>query len=526
MLFQTKKTNFKIIIYVFIIFLIFGFSLARAEEEIVQESQNDNNAIEIEINDTPDESVVEDNMSEETEEEVSGQDLAEEDVPILIDESSTTVEQVTNQYEEISDNLDETDIDSLAEIASSTEQITASGTEEILDEDPIIFVFDGLEAENEASSSLNIDDSFQVASTSSSTVDLISEDKNSSSTDSVSSSTEKLFEESLDNGASSNNNGVSIISKESEIIAQWQMLASSSDDSKDIGVQILPSGEYEVDKNYKACVLVKDSGNPISASASIYYPKNIAFDKNSREACGQIKNELKLEKVLQEDALNIVCNQIRNNNNNLLSWYKNEKTADTYNYENVCGTEGFLNKNKASLFCAESSLSYDDPAGEYQVLVKIKNEQEDLDEEINTLKYLELTVFENDFSDFQYGRADLGEFKIIKGDTIFGNSLYPSVRNTGNTRLQIKILQNDFNLGKTDGSWNLEYKARVGENADFLNYLPEQTAYLKNPLNLGETANIDLGILVKKYPEDENQLNFSGEMTLLAEKIPALSCQD
>ncbi len=306
------------------------------------------------------------------------------------------------------------------------------------------------------------------------------------------------------------------------------MLASGTDDSKDLGVQILPSGEYRVDKKYTACVLIANIADEsfATATASIYYPENIAFDKNSERACGQIKNEIKLEKVLKEEAIDLICNQIRNDNNNLLSWYENEESGSVYNYEKICGSEGFLDQNKASLFCAENSFSYDDPAGEYQVLVSIKKGLENLDEAQNILKYLELTVFENDFSDFQYGAATPNELKLIEGDSIWGNSLHPTVRNIGNTRLQIKIWQNDFNLGKSNGIWNIKYRARVGENADFLDYFPEQTAYLKDPLNLGETANIDLGILVKKYPEDENQSDFSGQMMLSAEKIPALSCQD
>ena len=110
-------------------------------------------------------------------------------------------------------------------------------------------------------------------------------------------------------------------------------------------------------------------------------------------------------------------------------------------------------------------------------------------------------MFENDFTSFQYTRVAQNKFKITQGDSIWGNSFRPTVRNIGNTRLQIKIWQNDFNLGKTNGIWNLEYKARVGKDAEWLSYFPEQTAYLKNPLNLGEITNIDLGILIKKYSE-------------------------
>ena len=177
------------------------------------------------------------------------------------------------------------------------------------------------------------------------------------------------------------------------------------------------------------------------------------------------------------------------------------------------------------MFCAESSLAYDDPAGEYEFVVTIKDSKENMDASRNILKYLELTTFENDFSDFQYGAVSENKLKIIAGDSVWGNSLAPTVRNIGNTRLQIKIQQNDFNLGKTNGIWNIEYRTRVGENVEWLSYFPEQSAYLKDSLDLGQTANIDFGILIKKYPEDDNQSNFSGEMILSAEKVSGLICQ-
>ena len=226
---------------------------------------------------------------------------------------------------------------------------------------------------------------------------------------------------------------------------------------------------------------------------------------------------------LNTQKINIAA-KIRNDNNNLLNWQENKEDY-FYDYADVCGLNGFLAKENVSLFCAESVLAFDDPAGEYEIVVMAKDGQENLKEAKNILKYLELTTFENDFSNFQYGKVDLGELKILQGDSIWGNSFYPTVRNTGNTRLQIKIKQNDFNLGKTDGIWNLEYSARIGKDAEWLNYLQEQTAYLKNSLNLGEIANIDLGILIKKYPDDDSLLDFLGQMTLSAEKVSNLVCQ-
>jgi hypothetical protein len=143
----------------------------------------------------------------------------------------------------------------------------------------------------------------------------------------------------------------------------------------------------------------------------------------------------------------------------------------------------------------------------------------------SNLQYLELTTFDSDFTSVQYGAVDLNELKIVAGDMIFGDGTAPSIRNTGNTRLRIRILQNDFNLGKTGEEWNVEYQAKLGAGNEYVKYWPEQMLILNNPLNLAQLINIDFGVLVKRYPAVGNGEAYAGKMTLSADKAPQLICQ-
>ncbi|MCK5510886.1 hypothetical protein KAI65_05100 [Candidatus Parcubacteria bacterium] len=533
---QTKKIKLKLIAYICAISLILNFGFVMANEEVLPESESE--APEIETSDQTD--VDEPAVNEEANEEANKEEVDQTETEESADEEQVAVEQNENLQEETQEEI----IDEFEQNDNLPEEIDDVVLVDFSDE-PIIFVFDSLgdKAEDQASGSQAVlfnSESANGSSTASTTEDMASfSDKTSSSSkliiDKASSSP------SIVNSSSGGSGGSSAAAKidndvffnKPEIIAQWQMLAlkdnniyKGEDDSKDIGAQILPSGEYKLDRQYAICAIVGgDFGTAGSVLANVNYPKDIAYDKSFKKGCGQEKSEVELSAIPKKEALEIICRQTRENNNNLLVWHTNKEENYVYGYEKVCGTKGFLEQDTVSLFCAESSLAFDDPAGEYQVLLKVKDSQENLAEASNVLKYLELTTFENDFSNFQYLRVAENKFKITRGDSVWGGLFRPTVRNIGNTRLQIKIQQDDFNLGKTNGIWNLEYKARVGKNAEWLNYFPEQIAYLKDPLDLGETTNIDLGILIKKYPENDNQSAFSGQMILSAEKISSLTCE-
>lgn len=321
------------------------------------------------------------------------------------------------------------------------------------------------------------------------------------------------------------------------LVAQWQMLGqkadgeySGEDDSPESGAQILPSGQYQVNKAAAICALVADTvvlDSSLSVKAAINYPKDIAKSETAlgeKTGCGQLKSEITLTRLGQDEGVGLVCDEIRNSNNNLITWNYSNESQIAYSFEQVCGLDGYLAKQTAAVFCGEIELSYDDPAGEYQARISAQNNNSTKTLE-NKFQYLELTNFENDFSQVQYGLVKLNEWKLLTGDLVWGNSGLPTVRNTGNTRLQIRVAQNDFGLGKTGDQWNIAYQARVGEKAIFTNYFPEEIAALKDYLELGQSAKVDFGALITKFPETSKDAAFAGTMTLTGEKVEGLKCQ-
>lgn len=322
------------------------------------------------------------------------------------------------------------------------------------------------------------------------------------------------------------------------ILAQWQMLNEKTngnylgaDESALSGAQFLPSGQFAISKSMAVCALVADAGGPAylnSISATINYPAAIAKAVNQAgeiNGCGQLKTQFNLEKLDPLEAVALVCDKLRNNNNNLLAWGSDKIDNLVYSYEHLCGQDGLLVKQAAALYCAETALTYDDPAGDYLVKVSAKNSSGAEVTGENYLKYLELTTFENDFSEILYGPVKINELKILEGDLAWGEATLPTVRNTGNTRGQIKIWQNDFGLGKTNGVWNLNYQARVGGAADFISYPPEQTTVLNNILELSQTAKMDFTVLINKFPALNSSSAYWGKMLLAADKVEPLSCE-
>ncbi len=334
--------------------------------------------------------------------------------------------------------------------------------------------------------------------------------------------------------------------KELTILAQWQMLDeiadnqyTGADDSTEKNAQFLPSGQFEISKPIAICALVADAGGTAEineVAAEIYYPETVAKSLNSvgdasasstavRVGCGGLYSQLLLAKQSVETVSALVCGRLRNNNNNLPAWGSDKTENLVYSYDHLCGQDGLLAKQQADLYCGEASLAYDSPAGDYKVKISAQNLSGETVIGENDLRYLEITTFENDFSDIQYGLIKAGVLKTLNGDEIFDTATAPTIRNTGNTRLQIKITQNDFNLGKTDGVWNLEYRAKIGDQANFLTYEPEQTTALSNLVELGQSVRSDFSILVKKFPPDDGKNNYAGSMTLSADKAPALGCE-
>jgi hypothetical protein len=224
-------------------------------------------------------------------------------------------------------------------------------------------------------------------------------------------------------------------------------------------------------------------------------------------------------KLSKADGIELFCNKIRNNNNNLPTF------NGSYNYDEICKLDGELQKETAAVYCADKNLSYEDPAGDYKVWAVAQDKVGLQGKLINKFTYLPLTAFETDFTAINYANVRLNTDKIVPGDLIWSpiNQGPATVRNIGNTRVQISVNQNDMGFGQTNGIWNVKYDARIGSGAPWAHYDPNVTTALDKSLDLSELNEMDFSILVSKFPPT-HEGPYTGTMTLTGGAVAQLTC--
>ena len=329
------------------------------------------------------------------------------------------------------------------------------------------------------------------------------------------------------------------------IKAKWEMNGHytrllGTDASRNPGAQFNAPGIWGSVMDYSICAVVTDPDGVSdidSAYVDIFYPQDTAFHPMDASQSDQIsggtklnpdfglngcalqrRDEGRMKQLSKTDGYSLFCDNIRNNNGNLPTFYPE------YNYNEICAPDGELMKETAYVYCADKELIWEDPAGDYSVLVfaldkagVFSNRAE------NNFTYLPLTSYEVDFTAIDYGNVKLNTHKIISGDLDFGTSNKPTVRNTGNTRIYMGVVQDDMGMGTTDGQWNVRYDARVGNNeADWKNFDPEEHLWLEDILDLSETEEMDFSILVQKFPLETP--TYHGNMTLDAKFAQFRQC--
>lgn len=324
---------------------------------------------------------------------------------------------------------------------------------------------------------------------------------------------------------------------------KWEMKKDTQgqDDSTKAGAQFNAPGQWESTMDYTVCAIVTDpngASDIYGVYADIYYPEDKAIHaqdpENDREdqeygvgGCGAFIEENTLIPLEKDAGYQLFCEDIRNNNNNLPVF------ADNYDYDEICGATGELQKEEAYVYCDDKSLIWEDPAGLYKVdvnaLDKSGNSSAVLE---NYFEYLPLTKFAVDFSSVDYGEVLLNTHKKISGDRNFGTADRPTVRNLGNTRLRMKVAQDDMGLGKSSDKWNVRYDARVGNyEGDWTYYYPfgpkgtTPGTYktLKGEiLDLSETEEMDFSVLITKWPDANCE--YTGDMWLSAKQEAFRQC--
>jgi len=302
------------------------------------------------------------------------------------------------------------------------------------------------------------------------------------------------------------------------------------------GAQFIPSGKYGVNTKIALCSVVTDPDGladittaPGAVYGDVFYPENVELGMShvnlpsqSGLGCGALMQEDKLTKLSKDDGLALFCSSVRNSNNNLVTF----KTG--YNYDEICALDGELQKETAAVYCTTKDLSYEDPSGVYKVWAVAQDKVGLQGQLENTFTYMPVTAFETDFTSITYGNVRLATEKIISGDLTWDSVLNQgraSVRNVGNTRLAMRVQQNDMGFGMTDSAYNVAYKARVGSGATWASYAPFASAkVLADELDLSELDEMDFSIIVSKFPPTHVGDIYNGDMTLSAVSKAHLAC--
>ncbi|RLC37149.1 hypothetical protein DRH27_04175, partial [Candidatus Falkowbacteria bacterium] len=312
--------------------------------------------------------------------------------------------------------------------------------------------------------------------------------------------------------------------------AKWEANVDRyTDDSTDAGAQLMPPGVKDEDRPIAICAIVTDTdgmGDIAGVYADVFYPENIALGDShtalpnqSGAGCGEFMQQDQLFELEKQAGWDLFCGQVRNNNYNLPTF----NPSGLYDYDEICATDGELLKLTAKVYCGQKDLSYEDPSGDYKVTVMAQDTNSLTGTLDNSFEYMALTAFEADFTSVNYGNVKLNINKIVNGDLNFGTADLPTVRNVGNTRMNLTVMQDDMGLGMTSGLYNVIYDARVGSFVDHQNYLPYETKTLDDALDLSETDEVDFSILVKKFPTSDSTA-WIGNMTLGAVMADHLLC--
>jgi hypothetical protein len=153
-----------------------------------------------------------------------------------------------------------------------------------------------------------------------------------------------------------------------------------------------------------------------------------------------------------------------------------------------------INQEEAYLYYGEALIDYCQPGGWYYVGVRAHDGYDAWCEYLyNRFWYIPTAGIEVDFSSIDYGTVAECSNKWVGGDLTMDTPLKPTVRNIGNTPVELYVWQDSMDFGKTNGAWNVEYDVRLTADGEIRVYSPEEKDLI-DPL---------------PYPDDpENEGNF------------------
>ena len=161
--------------------------------------------------------------------------------------------------------------------------------------------------------------------------------------------------------------------------------------------------------------------------------------------------------------------------------YHNDLITFNPSYTNESEITEEIAQNMAYVYYCEAYISYCQPGGWYLVGIRGCDTYNTWCNYLyNSFWYIPTSAIEIDFTEVNYGTFNIpsADFKWVPGDTLLNTPNFPTVRNTGNTPVNLYVWQNDMNFGKTGEVWNVQFDARLGHpgvNGDVV-YWPKTNA--------------------------------------------------
>jgi len=168
------------------------------------------------------------------------------------------------------------------------------------------------------------------------------------------------------------------------ILAKWEMYPTTTtgengrDDRSLYLTQLESTGIYNDNVEYKVCSIVWDQdgvGDLTTVGAKVFYPTTASGAPVHPEwGCGlPVSNQFVLTQLSKTDGIDLVCNQIKTDDNNLVKFnpsagFSGTEAGLSADWSRMCASDYELMKGTAFVYCADTELSYEAPSGDYRVL--------------------------------------------------------------------------------------------------------------------------------------------------------------
>jgi hypothetical protein len=158
-----------------------------------------------------------------------------------------------------------------------------------------------------------------------------------------------------------------------------------------------------------------------------------------------------------------------------------------------------LNQEEAYIYAGQADINYCQPGGWYYVGVNAYGFGSWSEYLYNRFWYIPTAGIDVDFSTIDYGTVVAESDKWVGGDIDFSTLTKPTIRNIGNTPVNLYVWQNDMGFGATGGVWNVRYDVRLTADGQVRNYYPNDVdtiSPLPNPTWLDDPDNFYPGVRI------------------------------